>query len=64
MRITADSSRCVGAGQCRLAAPGIFDRDDEALVVVADGSPDESELFRVHQAIIRCPTGAITVDDA
>jgi ferredoxin len=63
MRITADSTRCAGAGQCRLAAPDIFDRDDDALVVVTDGSPDASELYRVHQAIIRCPTGAITVDD-
>jgi ferredoxin len=64
MRITADSTRCVGAGQCRLAAPDIFDRDDESLVVVANGSPNDSELFRVHQAVIRCPTGAITVDHA
>ena len=61
MRITADSTRCVGAGQCVLAAPEIFERDDDAHVVVADGSPNVSELYRVHQAIVRCPSGAITL---
>ena len=41
----------------------VFPVDQPLLVVVADGSPNDSELFHVHQAIIRCPTGAITVDD-
>lgn len=28
-RVGAERDRCVGAGQCVLAAPGVFDQDEE-----------------------------------
>jgi ferredoxin len=61
MRITADPNRCVGAGQCVFSAPEIFDQDEQALVILLDRSPDDSELNRVRTAVDRCPSGAITV---
>lgn len=61
MRIIADSDLCIGAGQCVLTAPEIFDQDDDALVVVTDSSPGGSELDLVRQAVDRCPSGAITL---
>ncbi|RAJ58780.1 ferredoxin [Streptomyces sp. Amel2xB2] len=31
MRIKADTSLCVGSGQCVLAEPTVFDQDDDGL---------------------------------
>jgi ferredoxin len=61
MRITADTDRCVGAGQCVYSAPEIFDQDEDALVMLLDRSPAAGELDRVRAAVDRCPSGAITL---
>ena len=63
MRIDADAGRCVGAGQCVLSAPEIFDQDDNAIVVVVADAPGESARVVAAQAADRCPSGAITVHD-
>ncbi|MEV8503775.1 ferredoxin [Actinoplanes sp. NPDC051475] len=62
-RVRADRDVCIGAGNCVLTLPQVFDQDDdEGLVVVTDpdagGQPDE--LLR--RAVLMCPSGAITVD--
>jgi ferredoxin len=59
MRIIADTDRCVGAGQCVSSAPGIFDQDEDALVMLLDSSPADSDLHIVRAAVDRCPSGAI-----
>ena len=64
MRITADSTRCVGAGQCVLSAPDVFDQDDDALVVLVDGSPGDDDLELVRDAVDRCPAQAITLHES
>jgi ferredoxin len=64
MRITADSTRCVGAGQCVLSAPDVFDQDDDALVVVVGVAPGEDELELVRDAVDRCPSQAITLHES
>lgn len=64
MRITTDSTRCVGAGQCVLSAPDVFDQDDDALVVLVDVSPGEDDLELVRDAADRCPAQAITLHES
>ncbi|MFF0087030.1 ferredoxin [Streptomyces canus] len=32
MRIDVDADRCVGAGQCVMAAPKVFDQNDDGTV--------------------------------
>ncbi|MEW1724237.1 ferredoxin [Streptomyces sp. NPDC093109] len=73
MRISVDTERCVGAGQCVLTAPDVFDQSDDGLVVVladpadgpADGPADEAMREAVREAVRLagsvCPSGAITV---
>jgi ferredoxin len=64
MKVVADRSVCCGSGQCTLAAPTLFDQDeDTALVVVLDVNPPEADRPLVIAAIERCPTGAISVRD-
>jgi ferredoxin len=63
MRISVDTGRCVGAGQCVLNAPEFFDQDDDAIVLVLSHAPEESARKTVSQAAEMCPSGAITVHD-
>jgi ferredoxin len=62
MRIVADTSRCVGAGQCVLTDPAIFDQDDEdGTVVVRVSEPADHELDHARQAVRICPSGALSL---
>ncbi|MBF9129934.1 ferredoxin [Plantactinospora sp. S1510] len=63
MRVTADLARCVGAGQCVLTEPAVFDQDEEdGTVVVLDSTPkDEKTVTRVRQAIHICPGRALAL---
>ncbi|ROP27508.1 ferredoxin [Couchioplanes caeruleus] len=60
-RITADRDICVGAGNCVLTLPRVFDQDDEGLVKVLDPDPADAPEDLLDQAVARCPSGAITV---
>jgi len=62
MKIVIDEDKCVGAGQCVLAAPEVFDqRDDDGIAVLLDESPGDGQLPQVQDAIGRCPALAITM---
>ena len=40
MKVVVDQSRCVGAGQCVLVAPEVFDqRDEDGIVVLLQENP-------------------------
>lgn len=61
MRITVDTDRCVGAGQCVLSAPGVFDQDEDGVVHVLNPHPAPGEHAAVWQAGDLCPAHTITV---
>ncbi|MGW6740676.1 ferredoxin [Streptomyces sp. NPDC055025] len=64
-RISAERDRCVGAGQCVLAAPAVFDQDEEdGLVLVLDEMPPASESSAVRAAVWACPSGALALLEA
>jgi ferredoxin len=64
MRIVADTGRCVGAGQCVLTEPKIFDQDeDEGTVVLRTEHVDDGDLDRVREAVHICPSQALSLDD-
>jgi ferredoxin len=60
MRIEADRDVCVGAGNCVLTAPDIFDQDDEGLVTLLEPDPPAERDGEVEQAVRMCPSGALT----
>ncbi|MFJ2177901.1 ferredoxin [Streptomyces sp. NPDC087851] len=61
-RIVADRTRCVGAGQCVLTAPELFDQtEDDGTVVVLAEEVGEDDLDRVREAVHICPSGALTL---
>ncbi|MFE6097904.1 ferredoxin [Streptomyces massasporeus] len=60
MKIIADAGRCIGAGQCVMAAEAVFDQDPatgEVVLLVARVSDDEVDA--VLDAVSTCPTGAL-----
>jgi ferredoxin len=63
IRVTADLARCVGAGQCVLTEPAVFDQnEDDGTVIVLDSTPkDEATINRVRQAIHVCPSQALAL---
>ncbi|OZV78213.1 ferredoxin [Micromonospora echinospora] len=64
MQVTADPTRCVGAGQCVLTEPTVFGQDDDGTVVVLDDRPaDDATMSRVREAVHICPGRALTLDE-
>ncbi|WP_086729792.1 ferredoxin [Streptomyces carpinensis] len=63
MRIDIDKNRCIGAGQCALAAPGVFTQDDEGFSALLPGREDGGGDPMVREAARACPVGAISVTE-
>ncbi|WP_261555736.1 MULTISPECIES: ferredoxin [Frankia] len=62
MRIVADRDRCIGAGNCVMTAPEVFDQDDDGLVapLVDEVHPvDPASVDAARQAVARCPATAL-----
>lgn len=62
MRIEVDEDKCVGGGQCVLAAAEVFDqRDEDGVVVLLDKEPRADLHEAVREAAMLCPAAAIRV---
>lgn len=55
--------KCIGAGQCVLAAPAVFDQDEDGIVVLLDATPPADQHEAVRKAARLCPAVAIFVDE-
>lgn len=61
MKVTVDMTLCQDHGQCAIAAPVVFQIDDEGKLVY-DGSPDDAERDFVEEAADVCPVQAILIE--
>jgi len=62
LRVSTDTSRCIGAGMCVLTAPEVFDQSEEdGTVVLLDETPPPELHAAVRRAERLCPSGAISV---
>ncbi|AGH51648.1 ferredoxin [Sphingomonadales bacterium 56] len=62
MQVKTLPERCVSSGQCVMLAPGVFDQDDDGVVLllrdtVDDG--DEASVAAVRSSANVCPAAAI-----
>ncbi|WP_406630735.1 ferredoxin [Amycolatopsis sp. WGS_07] len=57
--VEIDREICNGYGNCVLAAPDVFDLDDEDYAVVRPGRPTPEDVTAVAEAVDDCPMRAI-----
>lgn len=61
VHVDADRDLCVGAGNCVLTLPAVFDQDEQGLVTVGDPEQPDTAASLLRRAALLCPAGAITV---
>lgn len=62
MKIEADEEKCIGAGQCVLTAPSLFDqREEDGVVIVLNDTPPASEVADAENAVALCPAAALLI---
>jgi len=62
MKITVDRNRCVGAGNCAMAAAELFEQDEtNGRVVLLQSEPAQEKADMAEEAELMCPSRAITV---
>jgi ferredoxin len=60
MKVLIDQDRCVGAGQCVLSAPEVFDqREEDGIVILLNENPSAELHDAVRTAAQVCPALAI-----
>ena len=64
IQVRANVRICEGFANCVVAAPDLFDLDDDDKVIVLEGNLDGGERARVEEAIRSCPVSALTIADA
>ena len=63
MKVIRDADRCELHGECLLAAPDVFEiEDDKDVVTVLNPEPGEELRNAVEQAVMMCPTTALRLE--
>ena len=61
MSVVVARETCVGAGQCALVAPDVFDQDDDGIVLLLQPDPEGPDLDATTKAVRLCPARAISL---
>jgi ferredoxin len=61
MKLNVDTSKCSGIGLCEMAAPTVYTVGDDGQSHVLKDEPSADELPAVDEAIVGCPTGALSM---
>lgn len=61
MKPAIDREACNGHGRCYMAAPDLFDCDDDGFPVVVGEATDEASRAALRKAVSNCPEQAISV---
>jgi ferredoxin len=64
MKVSIDQHRCVGAGQCVLKAPMVFDQqEDDGMVILLNDHPPSEDQAAARLAARVCPAEVITIHE-
>ncbi|MFF9351714.1 ferredoxin [Streptomyces sp. NPDC014734] len=64
IEIEADRDVCVGAGQCAVTAPKLFDQDEDDGLVLVLRQPGQDDERAARTAVSLCPAGALLMREA
>ena len=62
-KVRVDENKCIGAGQCVLKAPRIFDQREDGIVILLDATPPPELHEAARKAADLCPSEAITIEE-
>ena len=62
-KVRVDEDKCIGAGQCVLKAPRIFDQREDGIVILLDATPPAELHEAARKAADLCPSEAITIEE-
>ena len=62
-KVHVDEDLCIGAGQCAIVAPKIFDQDDRGLVILLDATPPPELHDAARKAAKLCPARCIAIEE-
>ena len=62
MHLIVDATLCQAYGNCLIAAPELFDLDEETNVAVVLQDPTEELRSAADEAVRSCPVQAITLE--
>jgi ferredoxin len=62
-KVHVDEHKCIGAGQCVLRAPMIFDQREDGIVILLDAAPPPELHAVARKAADLCPAEAITIEE-
>lgn len=62
MRVVVDMSMCVGNALCMVAAPEVFEVDDDGTLTLLQDHPSEDLRQKVEEAARLCPAQAIFIE--
>ena len=64
IKIHVEEHKCVGAGQCVMASPEVFDqREEDGVVILLQDQPADALAPSVRKAAKLCPALAIRVEE-
>jgi ferredoxin len=64
MKVIIHASKCALHGECVMAAPEVFEiEDDKDVVTVINPEPGEHLRTKVEDAVLMCPLAAISLED-
>lgn len=64
MKVKVNRDECIGAGQCVMTVPDVFDQDeDSGTVVLLQETPPAALRDGVEKAVRFCPARVIEVDE-
>jgi ferredoxin len=61
IEIHADLDKCEGYANCIVAAPDVYDIDDDGKVFLLRTSVQDSERARVSESVRSCPASALSL---
>ena len=63
MKVKVDTAKCSGIGLCEVTAPTVFEVGDDGRSRAINPEPQEDERAAVEEAVMSCPTGALSIED-